>query len=99
MSDYKKPVMMCLGCGHPIHKHYTDPLGHIRCMCVAKWVTTTGVIGLHSQEECDCDNYISKQADYRKIKETEAKLKDDMITDSLVKEIEAAVSKQLGENK
>lgn len=47
----------CVGCGHNIAKHYSDPTGKVRCMVVKRGVSTRGVQGLPYAIDCPCTNY------------------------------------------
>lgn len=54
-----RPV--CNGCAHAIARHYTDPTGAIRCLVTARGHSTSGIIGIPWETECDCENYDSPQ--------------------------------------
>jgi hypothetical protein len=48
----------CTGCGHDINKHYTSPIGVVRCLVVKRGESTKGVIGLPYEIDCPCSNYV-----------------------------------------
>ena len=47
----------CGNCGHRVAKHYKDPRGVYRCLVVKRGETTSGVIGLPYEHECDCEQF------------------------------------------
>lgn len=67
MSQTPK-VEFCVGCDHPIGRHYTDPLSVIRCCQVA---VNDGLWG-SSLSECDCADYVSESANRRRQKKADA---------------------------
>jgi len=60
VTDTPKPPgegEVCVGCGHSIGRHYSDPLNVVRCMVIESGVSHGGVSGMPWSKDCPCANY------------------------------------------
>lgn len=45
---------ICPSCEHAIGRHYADPKGVVRCMVIHRGTSTSGILGIPFEYECDC---------------------------------------------
>lgn len=57
---------LCESCGHPRALHYRDVDNIARCRSVESGVSTSGVIGIPWSRGCDCEEFVSRQAEAEK---------------------------------
>lgn len=58
---------VCAGCGHPVGGlHFQDVTGAVRCLLRNERMSTSGIIGIPYTETCDCMDYQSAHAEYKR---------------------------------
>lgn len=66
LSDPRAQVEVCVGCEHPIAKHFESVDGKVRCLVVEHGTSTRGVIGIPYTNDCDCVDFVSVRAAERR---------------------------------
>lgn len=70
---------VCAGCDHSLSRHFVDVTGVVRCLVTESGHSTSGVIGLPWSVACDCADYRSKQANYRRAVEAKERAEHDAV--------------------
>jgi len=90
----------CVACEHTLAMHFQAVDGKVYCLVLEHHVSTSGVIGLHSEYRCDCVDYHSKNGGWRRenrIKEAERnrKLHEDFMNHPKIKQAIETLKKRL----
>jgi hypothetical protein len=74
----------CTGCGHSLSRHFRDVKGIARCLVTESGTSTSGVIGLPWELDCDCADFQSEQGDRRRAGEAAERARHDAFVARIV---------------
>lgn len=91
MSEH---IDICIACGHSLGDHVQSVDGKVRCWHVDSGISDSGILGMPWSQRCDCLDYKSEIAEWRKAEEDRQRREDEEHMNELIEAIKIKMKDQ-----